>query len=170
MMRAILILMGLGTLVAMELAAPPRARTASPEPSLLQLSADITGSRDTLTQKDRLEIPHRPFEAPAAVGLIEPAAPARSPEVIPEQVTKIADRHGSDASVRPAAVVLPRPRPRITNPRETHKEAHKQADKQVPRQAANADRAQAATPARSCRQNAIRDMLRALSLLDGCET
>ena len=57
MMRAILILVGLGTLVAMELKAPPRTRKTVNEP-LAQSTVGLSASRDTLTKADRLEIPY----------------------------------------------------------------------------------------------------------------
>lgn len=155
MVRAALILMGLGILVAMELAASPRPKPASTEPPLLQLTAKSSDSRDTLTKTDRLEVAHALVTAAAQpISLIEPAPPAGPPAIIPEQVTKMVDRHGRDTSVRTAAVVLPRPRPRIRDPQK----------------AATPARSQATTEPRSCRTNTFRDLLKTLRLSDGCET
>lgn len=155
-MRAALILMGLGILVVMELAASPRPKPASTEPPLLQSTAKSNDSRDTLTQTDRLDMAHTLVAAPARlISLIEPTPPASSPAIVPEGVTKVVDQRGRDASVRTAAVVLPRPRPKIRDPQK----------------AATPARSQAMTEPRStCRANAFRDLLRTLRLSDGCET
>ena len=64
MMRAALILVGLGTLVAMELEAPPRTAKAVIEPKS-QSTVGISHSRDTLTKADRLEIHDVQHQAPA---------------------------------------------------------------------------------------------------------
>jgi hypothetical protein len=155
MMRAALILMGLGILVAMELAAPPRTKTASAEPPLLQLTAKSSDSRDTLTKTDRLDMAHALDEASAQpISLMEPTRPAGSPAIIPEEVAKTADQRRRDTGVRTAAVMLPRPRPKIRDPQK----------------AATPARSQAMTEPRSCRTNVIRDLLKTLRLSDGCET
>jgi hypothetical protein len=155
MMRATLILVGLGILVAMELATPPRTKTASTEPPLPRLTAEISDSRDTLVKTDRLEIPHAPYETPTqAISFIERTPLASSPAIIPEEVAKIVDQHGRGTSVRKAAVVLPKPRPKLRDPKRT----------------AKLDRSKAVTELKSRQANAFKDLLKALSLSDGCET
>jgi hypothetical protein len=160
MMRAALILGGLGILVAMEWAAPPRTKTASTEPPLPQLAADIGDAGNTLTKADRLEIPHALVDAPAQpVSLIEPARLAGSPAIMAEGVAKTVDPHRHDTGIGKTAVVLPKPRPKIRDSGN----------------AATPDRSQAATESKSwepkaCRTNAIRDLLRTLNLVDRCQT
>jgi hypothetical protein len=105
MMRATLILIGLGILVAMEFATPPRTKTASTEPLLPRLTAKISDSRDTLVNTDRLEIPYAPYEARTqAISFIERTPLASSPAIIPEEIAKIVDQRGRGTSVRKAAV------------------------------------------------------------------
>jgi hypothetical protein len=155
MMRAILILVGLGILVAMELATPPRTKTVSTGPPFPPLTAEISESRDTLVKTDRLEIPHAPYQAPTQpISFIERTPPAGSPAVIPEEVAKIVDQHGRGTSVRRAAVVLPKPRPKLRDPK----------------RAAKPDRSKAVMELKSCQANAFKDLLKALNLSDGCET
>jgi hypothetical protein len=155
MMRAALILVGLGILVAMELATPPRTKTASTEPPLPRLTAEISDSRDTLTKTDRLEIPHAPYEAPTqASSFIERTPLASSPAIIPEKVAKIVDQHGRGTSVRKVAVVLPKPRPKLGDPKK----------------AAKPDRSKAVTELKSCQANVFKELLKALNFSDGCET
>ena len=155
MMRATLILIGLGILVAMEFATPPRTKTASTEPPLPRLAAEINNSRDTLVKTDRPEIPHAPYEAPTQpISFIQRMPPAGSPAIIPEEVAKIADQHGRGTSVRRAAVVLPKPRPKLRDPKKAEKP----------------DRSKAVTELKSCQANAFKDLLKALNLSDGCET
>jgi hypothetical protein len=154
-MRATLILVGLGILVAMEIATPPRTKTASTEPPLPRLTAEISDSRDTLVNTDRLEIPYAPYEARTqAISFIKQTPLASSPAIIPEEVAKIVDQRGRGTSVRKAAVVLPKPRPKLRDPKK----------------AAKPDRSKAVAELKSCQANAFKDLLKALNLSDGCET
>ena len=150
MMRAALILVGLGTLVAMELETPPRTRKAVNEP-LVQSTVGLSASRETLTKADRLEIPYVQHEAPAQpISAVEPRSPPDPTVVIPQQAPKIIDRHRHGAVV----VMLPRPRPKHTASKKT----------------ANTERSKVTTEVKSCRPNAFDGFLKALNLSPACET
>ena len=106
-MRAALILIGLGTLVVMELEAPPRTGKAVNEP-LAQSTVGLSASRDTLSKADRLEIPYVQYEAPAQqISSVEQMPPPDQKVIIPQEVPKIVDQHRRGAVV----VMLPKPRP-----------------------------------------------------------
>src|SRR6266545_32685 len=99
MVRAALIVVGLGTLVAMEFEAPPRTRKAVNEP-LAQSTVGIGASRDTLTKADRLEIPYVQREAPAQpTSSVERTTSPDPTAVIPQQASKIVDQHRRGAVV-----------------------------------------------------------------------
>src|SRR4051812_23962290 len=109
MMRAALILGGLGVLTAMELGTPSRSGKSAATPPLAQAVA-AADSGDTLTKADRLDVFRMPGHAPAAAAvlpasLVEQAAAA---DAGPQQT-----RQGDDGRVRGAraAMALPRPRP-----------------------------------------------------------
>jgi hypothetical protein len=150
MMRAALILVGLGTLVAMELEAPPRTRKAVNEP-LAQSTVGLSASRDTLTKADRLEIPYVQHEAPAQpISSVARMPPPDPTAIIPLEVQKIVDQHRRGAVV----VMLPKPRPKHTASRKT----------------ANTERSKVTTAVKFCRPNAFDDLLKALNLSPACET
>jgi hypothetical protein len=150
MMRAALILVGLGTLVAMELEAPPRTRKAVSEP-LAQSTVRLNASRDTLTKADRLEIPYVQNEAPAQrMASVERMPPPDPKAIIPQEVPKILDHHRRGAVV----VMLPKPRPKQTASRKT----------------ANTERSKEAIAVRFCRPNSFDSLLKALNLSPACET
>jgi hypothetical protein len=186
MMRAALILGGLGVLTAMEMAAPPRAGKAV-EPQLTL--PDAGSSRDTLTRSDRLEVAHllraTPFQPLSPAVNPSPAAPT---SIDAQETAKNTDLRG-DAGVAPAAVVLPRPRPRPMAPRLAEAKLAeprakepgpaappKQADRRhaatksaQPARATGPDRPKAVTETGSC-ANAFAGLLKALSLPTGCDT
>ena len=77
MMRAALILVGVGLLVAMEIGTPPRVAKAVDQP-LTQSTVGAGDPRDTLAKADRLEIPY--FQKQLSTRLIsfaEPMPPVR---------------------------------------------------------------------------------------------
>ena len=114
-MRATLILVGLGTLVAMELEAPPRTRKVVNEP-LAQSTVGLSASRDTLTTADRLEIPYVQYEAPAQpISSVERMPPPHPTAIIPQEAPKIIDQHRRGAVV----VMVPKPRPKHTAPKKS---------------------------------------------------
>lgn len=184
MMRAALILGGLGVLIAMEFATPPRAGKAVTEPPLALL--DAGDSRDTLTRSDRLDMAHLLRET-----AFQPQSPAaKSPPVASTAVdaTDTATNFDPGAGVAPALVVLPKPRPRpmalrlaearpaepksAESRRAEPKPAparHAAAKPATPARAAGADRPKATTETGSC-ANAFAGLLKALSLPTGCDT
>jgi hypothetical protein len=150
MMRAALILVGLGTLVAMELEAPPRPRKAVNEP-LAQSTVVLSASRNTLTKADRLEIPYVQYEAPAQpISSVERMAPPAPTAIIQQEAPKIIDQHRRGAVV----VMLPKPRPKHTASKKT----------------ANTERSKVTIEVKSCRPNTFDSLLKALNLSPACET
>jgi hypothetical protein len=150
MMRAALILVGLGTLVAMELEAPPRTRKAVNEP-LAQSTVGLSASPDTLTKADRLEIPYLQYEAPAQrISSLERIPPPDPTAIVPQEVPKIVDQHRRGAVV----VMLPKPRPKHTASKKT----------------ANTERSKMTTAVKFCRPNTFDSLLKALNLSPACET
>jgi hypothetical protein len=150
MMRAALILVGLGTLVAMELEAPPRPRKAVNEP-LAQSTVGLSASRNTLTKADRLEIPYVQYEAPAQpISSVERMSPPAPAAIIQQEAPKIIDQHRRGAVV----VMLPTPRPKHTAFKKT----------------ANTERSKVTIEIKSCRPNTFDSLLKALNLSPACET
>ena len=150
MMRAALILVGLGTLVAMELEAPPRTRKAVNKP-LAQSTVGLSASRDTLTKADRLEIPYAQYEAPAQrIASAERMPTPDSTAIIPQEVPKVVDQHRRGAVV----VMLPKPRPRHTASKKT----------------ANTERSKVTIAVKFCRPNTFDNLLKAFNLSPACET
>jgi hypothetical protein len=185
MMRAALILGGLGVLTAMELGTPSRSEKSAVAPPPAQAVAGA-GAADTLTKADRLEIFRMPSQAPAAAAvlpasLVEQVAAADPLGAGPQQT-----QQGADGRVRAAraAVALPRPRPGHADsrrsepkPSETKRTEPKRAEpKQAEskhaetRTAARPDRTRPIAETRSCQANAFAGLLKALSLPSGCDT
>jgi hypothetical protein len=148
-MRAALLLVGLGTLVVMELETPPRTRKPVSEPPALT-TVGLAVSRDTLTAADRFEIPHMQQQAPAQpMSSIEPATPlAQAEPAKPGEP----NAHGSTAG-KPA-VMLPKPWPRHMPSRAT----------------ASTGRSKPMVEVKSCRPGAFDGLLKALNLSTGCQT
>jgi hypothetical protein len=185
MMRAALILGGLGVLVAMELGSPPRAGKAAVEPPFALLVPQPGNARDTLTPADRLAVTHLLYDAP-----FQPLSPAEkiSPAIDAQDIPKNIDSNGRGASAGPAAVVLPKPRPRPTAPRlaesrlaesrlaeakpaesKPAESRHAAAKPAKPGKSAGPDRPKTTTETGSC-ANAFAGLLKALSLPTGCDT
>jgi hypothetical protein len=170
MMRAALILGGLGILTAMELAAPPRAGKAAVEPPLALLVRQAGNVRDTLTPADRVAVTHLLYDAPfQPVSPAEKISPATDAQDTPKNIDS---RRG--ASAGQAAVVLPKPRPRPTAPKPAEsgpaESRHAAAKPAKPGKAAGPDRPKAITETGSCQANAFAGLLKALNLPTGCET
>jgi hypothetical protein len=150
MMRAALIFVGVGTLVALEFGTPPRNGKAVNKP-LAQSTVGISPSRDTLTKADRLEIPYVQYEARTQpISSVEQRPPPDPTAVVSQQALKIVDQHERGAAV----VILPKPRPKQTGSEKT----------------ANAERSKAMIAVKSCRPNTFDILLRALNLSPACET
>jgi len=160
MMRAALILVSVGSLVAMELATPPRVARAVNQPRAPS-TAGAGASRDTLATVDRLEIPYFQNELPAQpIAFVERMPPADSTPVISKDAGKIVSENRRDAKTR--KVVGPKPRPKIPD----SKPGPKTADSST---VANAHRSKAPMDAKPCRPNAFDSFLKALKLSSGCE-
>jgi hypothetical protein len=166
MMRAALIVVGLGTLVAMELEAPPRTAKAVDEP-LAQSTVGSSASRDTLTKADLLDIPYVQYEAPVQpISPVERMPPPAPTAVIPQEAPKIIDQQGRSARAKKVAVMLPKPRPEHTASRK----AAKITAKKTGNKTANTERSKVITEVKSCRPNAFDSLLKALNLSPRCET
>jgi len=160
MMRAALILVSVGSLVAMELATPPRIARAVNQPRTPS-TAGAGDSRDTLAKVDRLEIPYFQNELPAQpISFVERTPPADSTPVISKDAGKIVSENRHDAKTR--KVVGPKPRPKIPD----SKPRPKTADSST---VANTHRSKAPMDAKPCRPNAFDSFLKALKLSSGCE-
>jgi hypothetical protein len=174
MMRAALILGGLGVLIAMELATPPRVGKAAFERPLALLVPEAGNARDALTPADRLAVTHLLYDAP-----FQPVSPA---EKIPaatdaRDTANTIDSRGAGAAT--AVVLLPKPRPRPAAPRllesrlaesKPAESRHAAAKRAKPEKAAGPDRSRAITETASCQANAFAGLLKAFSLPTGCET
>jgi len=190
MMRAALILVGVGLLVAMEVGTPPRVAKAVDQP-LTQSTVGAGDPRDTLAKADRLEIPY--FQKQLSTRLIsfaEPMPPADSTPVISKEAGQIVggNRHDaktdaktdakfdtktdakSDAKTKKVASVGPKPRPKIpdSKPRpKTRPETRlKTTDSKT---VANTNRAKPPMDVKPCRPNAFDNFLKALKLPSGCK-
>ena len=154
MMRAVLILAGIGTLVAMELGTPPRAKTVTPP--LTQATVGGGDSRDSLAKPDRLEIPYFQNELPAQpIAFVERMPPADATPVISKDASKIVSENRHDAKTK--KVVGPKPRPKIPD----SKPRPKITDSNT---VANTRRSKASMDAKPCRPNAFDSFLKALKL------
>jgi len=154
MVRFSLILVGLGFLVAMELETQPRAKNDVTAPRPAQSTVGAGNSRDTLTEADRLEMAHVPYAAIAQpISYFDRLPMAPSAATVQQDAPKTADQQHT-SSVQTLVVVLPKSRPKRT-------EAKK---------AAKADHSKAVTELKSCQENPLRGLLKALNLSHGCET
>jgi hypothetical protein len=174
MMRAALIVVGLGTLVAMELDAPPRTAKAVDEP-LAQSTVGLSASRDTLTKADLLDIPYVQYEASVQpISPVERMPPPAPTAVILQDAPKIIDQQGRGARAKKVAVMLPKPRPAHTASRkitkQTAKKTAKTTAKKTGNKTANTERSKVITEVKSCRPNAFDSLLKALNLSPRCET
>jgi hypothetical protein len=153
-MRAALFLVGLGTLVVMELETPPRTRKPVSEPPALT-TVGLAVSRDTLTAADRFEIPPMLQQAPAQpISSIEPATPPAEAATAAQEPAKPVEPNVHRRTARRPAIMLPKPRPRHTPPRAT----------------ASTGRSKPMVEVKSCTPGAFDGLLKALNLSTGCQT
>jgi hypothetical protein len=179
MVRAALILGGLGVLAAMEFATPSRSQKSVQDlvqesiasPASTQATTEA-GSRDTLTKADRFAMSQllspSPFvPSPQPASLVEQTPPPGEPQ----QTSPGSELHGRGPG---AAVLLPRPRPKQTGSGRAEPkvlEARHTEPKHVePKTAAKPDRAKALAEAKACQANAFAGLLKALNLPGGCDT
>jgi hypothetical protein len=183
-MRAVLILVGLGTLAVMESQTPPRV-TKPVDARFVQTTLAFAASGDTLTASDRLELPHAQQQASAQqifspepiVPPVQPAVvAAQEPSTVVEQPARVV------AAEKPAAAVLPKPRPKdLTrnlakdSPKDSSKDLAKHLPKDPPKhhnakEAAKTTHSKPAVEAKSCQPGAFDGLFKALSLPLGCQT
>jgi hypothetical protein len=161
-MRAALILVGVGSLVARELRTPPRVAKAVNQP-LTQSTVGVGDSRDTLTKADRLEIPYFQNELPTQpISFVQRMPPADSTPVISKEASKIVSGNRHDAKTKKVAFVRPKLRSKIPD----SKPRPKTTDSKT---VANTNRSKAPMDVKPCRPNAFDSFLKALNLPSGCE-
>ena len=182
MMRAALILVGVGLLVAMEIGTPPRVAKAVNQP-LTQSTVGAGDPRDTLAKADRLEIPYFQKQlSTRLISFVEPMPPADATPVISKEAGKIVggNRHDaktdvktdakSDPKTKKVASVRPKPRPKIPDskprPEARPDTRPKTTDSKT---VANTNRSKAPMDVKPCRPNAFDNFLKALKLPSGCE-
>ena len=164
MMRAALILVGVGSLVAIELGTPPRVANAVNQPPT-QSTVGVSDSRDTL-KADRLEIPYFQNELPTQPISFELTPPAGSTPVISKEAGKIVSGNRHDAENKKVAVVRPKPRPKIPDSKPRPNTRPTTTDSNT---VANTYRSNAPMDVTPCRPNAFDRFLKALNLRSGCE-
>jgi hypothetical protein len=162
MMRAALILVGVGLLVAMELGTPPRVAKAVNQP-LTQSTAGTDDSRDTLAKADRLGIPYFQNQLPTQpTSFAERMPPADSTPILAKEAGRIVSGNRHDAKTRKVAFVRPTSRPKIP---ESKPRPRTPDSKTV----ANTYRSKAPMDIKPCRPNAFDSFFKALNLPSGCE-
>ena len=186
MMRAALILVGVGLLVAMEIGTPPRVAKAVDQP-LTQSTVGAGDSRNTLAKADRLEIPYFQNQLSAQlISFVEPMPPAASTPVISKEAGKIVGGSRRDAKtdvktdaktdaksepkIKKVASIHPKPRPKIPDSRPRLKTRPETRPKTTDsKTVANTHRAKPPIDVKPCRPNAFDGLLKALKLPSGCE-
>jgi hypothetical protein len=162
MMRAALVLVGVGLLVAMELGTPPRVAKAVNQP-LTQSTVGAGDSRDTLAKADRLAIPYFQNELPTQpISFVERMPPADSTPIISKEASKIVSGKRHDAKTKKVALVRPKLRPKIPDSKPRPKTTDSKA-------VANTYRSKAPMDVKPCRPNVFDSFLKALNLPSGCE-
>jgi hypothetical protein len=164
MMRAALILVGVGSLFAMERGTPPRVAKAVDQPPT-QSTVGVGDPRDTL-KADRLEIPYFQNELPTQPISFELTPPADSTPVISKEASKIVGGNRHDAKTEKVAVVHPKPSPKIPDSKPRPNTRLTTTDSNT---VANTYRSKPAMDVTPCRPNAFDRFLKALNLRSGCE-
>ena len=113
---------------------------------------DVSESRGTLTEADRLDLPHRQHEAPARrISSVNRRPPPNVAAMIPASNGVVQQTRG--AAVKTANV-----------------EKSKVGSQHSKKKAAKTDRSKAVVQVKSCLPNPFGDMLKALNISRGCET
>jgi hypothetical protein len=165
MMRAALILVGVGSLFAMERGTPPRVAKAVDQP-LTQPTLGVTDSRDTLAKAGRLEIRYFQNELPTQPISFELTPPADSTPVISKEASKIVSGNRHDAETRKIAFLRPKPRPKIPDSKPRPNTRPTATDSNT---VADTYRSKAPMDVTPCRPDAFDRFLKALNLRSGCE-
>jgi hypothetical protein len=182
MMRAALILVGVGLLVAMEIGTPPRVAKAVDQP-LTQSTVGAGDSRNTLAKADRLEIPYFQNQlSTQLISFVERTPPADATPVISKEAGKIVSGNRrdaktdvktdakSDAKTKKVASVRPKPTPKISDSKPRPKTRPETRPKTIDsKTVANTHRAKPPIDVKPCRPNAFDGLLKALKLPSGCE-
>ena len=163
-MRAALILVGVGSLFAMERGTPLRVAKAVDQPPT-QSTVGVSDSRDTL-KVDRLEIAYFQNELPTQPISFELTPPADSTPVISKEAGKIVSGNQHDAKTEKVAVVRPKPRPKIPDSKPRPNTRPTTTDTNT---VANTYRPKAPMDVAPCRPNAFDRFLKTLNLRSGCE-
>ena len=164
MMRAALILVGIGSLFAMERGTPPRVAKAVDQPPI-QSTVGTSDPRDTL-KADRLEISYFQNELPTQLISFQLTPPADSTPVISKEASKIVGGNRHDATTEKVAVVRPKPRPKIPDSKPRPETRPTTTDSNT---VANTYRSKAPMDVTPCRPNAFDRFLEALNLRSGCD-
>ena len=164
MMRAAVILVGVGSLFAMERGTPSRVAKAVDQPAT-QSTVGVSDSRDTL-KAVRLEIPYFQNELPTQPISFELTPLADSIPVISKEAGKIVSGNRHDAKTEKVAVVRPKPRPKIPDSKPRPNTRPTTTDTNT---VANTYRSKPAMDVTPCRPNAFDRFLNALNLRSGCE-
>ena len=163
-MRAALILVGIGSLFAMERGTPPRVAKAVDQPAT-QSTVAVSDSRDTL-KADRLEIAYFQNQLPTQPISFELTPPADSTPVISKEAGTIVSGNRHDAKTEKVAVVRPKPRPKIPDSKPRPNTGPTTTDTNT---VANTYRSKPAMDVTPCRPNAFDRFLKTLNLRSGCE-
>jgi hypothetical protein len=165
-------LIGVGTMVVMEVETPRRAVIHASEP-FAPSTIGFGGSHDTLTKADRLEVTYLRndvrFQPDPPEQVI---SPVESIPIGSQPVMKVVSPPWHDPTTRKLAVMLPRPRPKNTI-QGTIKMATKiPTDNAVKgtKKATNADRSKLAVEVKSCQSSGFGSLLKVLNLSSGCQT
>ena len=164
MMRAALILVGVGSLFAMERGTPLRVAKAVDQPPT-QSTVGVSDSRDTLPA-GRLEIPYFQNELPTLPISFELTPPADSTPVISKEASKVVSGDRHDAETRKIAFVRPKPTPKFPDSKPRPNTRPTTTDSNT---VANTYRPTAPMDVAPCRPNAFDRFLKALNLRSGCE-
>jgi hypothetical protein len=191
MLFAFASLIGVGTMVVMEVETPPRAVTRAGQPLPLS-TIGAGGSHDTLTKADRLDVTYlRDFTYLRNDVLIQPSppdqviSPVESMPLVPQPARDVNGPHSRDPNIGKLAVVLPRPRPKNSTQHAAQsaakmatKAAVKKMATKVPtdntakstKRAATTDHSKFAVEAKPCQSTTFGSLLKVLNLSSGCQT
>jgi hypothetical protein len=106
MMKAALVLAGVGALAAMEITTPPRATETVKEPVVTETSIGAINSEDTMMEAGRRELHSLPMPTLSAF-LVNPIAPA-NPAPTTLQHERTIGPHLRAANAKKVAIVLPK--------------------------------------------------------------
>ncbi len=150
MMRAALILAGIGILVVMEIQTSPRTKNAVSEPPALSIPA-LSRSDGALPKGDRLEISSaEPVQPVSFVGIIPPNEIA----VVSKQAPHIGNQPRRVVQEKKGVVL--RAKPRLKRPK--------------PKLVAKTESSKVSIETKLCLTNAFDGLLKALNVPNGCET